>query len=314
MEIGFPNLGIEIEHLTSYIDVFGFKIMFYGLVIGLGVVLAFLLVNRLGAKDGVGGETMMDLALWEVPICILGARVYYVIFSWDYYGQHPSEILNIRGGGLAIYGGVLTGILVAFLFTKKRKLSFRQVADIAVCGLILGQAIGRWGNFFNREAFGGFTDNLLAMRINRSVVDPAMITEELNAAMKANLPELAAQYIQVHPTFLYESMANFLVLAILLLYRKHRKFAGSMFCVYLAGYGCARFFIEGLRTDQLKLWNTNLAVSQCLSALLVVIGVGMWVAGTLYVRKHPEKQLVLPVEAVEKTPEEGDKMAKTDTD
>lgn len=273
MDIEFVHLGIQIENLKNYINVFGFHIMFYGIIVGLGILAGITLAARLSKIEGTGEEIIYDLALFEVPLCIVGARIYYVIFEWEYYFKHPLEIINLRGGGLAIYGAVIMSMIVLAVFVKVRKISPWQLADFGICGLILGQSIGRWGNFFNCEAFGGYTDSLFAMRINRSLVNSAMITQELEDAMQANLPELAADYIQVHPTFLYESVWNLCVLAFMLFYRKHRAFKGELLWVYFVGYGFGRFFIEGLRTDQLKLWHTELAVSQLLSAVLVLTGI-----------------------------------------
>ncbi len=290
MDIEFVHLGIKIEELKSYISVFGFHIMFYGIIIGIGILAGITLAAKLSKIEGLGDEIIFDLAIFEVPFCILGARIYYVIFQWDYYSQHPGQILNLRGGGLAIYGAVIMSLIVLAIFVKVRKLNFMQLADYGICGLILGQAIGRWGNFFNCEAFGGYTDSLFAMRINRALVNSSMITDELEAAMQENLPEIASEYIQVHPTFLYESVWNFCVLAFMLIYRKHRAFKGELLFVYFVGYGIGRFFIEGLRTDQLKIWNTNIAVSQVVSLILVLAGIiGIAVGHYLTKQKKEEE-------------------------
>ncbi len=279
MDIEFVHLGIQIENLKRYISVFGFHIMFYGIIIGIGILAGITLAAKLSKMEGMGEEIIYDLALFEVPLCIIGARIYYVVFEWEYYSAHPLEIFNLRQGGLAIYGAVIMSMIVLAVFVKVKKISPWQLADFGVCGLILGQAIGRWGNFFNCEAFGGYTDSLFAMRIRRSLVNPSMIPESLDAAMEANLPEIAAEYIQVHPTFLYESVWNLCVLAFMLIYRKHRAFKGELLWIYFVGYGLGRFFIEGLRTDQLKLWHTDLAVSQLLSAVLVLVGIAALAVG-----------------------------------
>ena len=181
--------------------------------------------------------------------------------------QNPIEIFNIRGGGMAIYGGVIGGVVTTFVFARVKKLSFYELLDIACTGLLVGQIFGRWGNFFNREAFGGYTDNLFAMQLKRSDVRAGDITNEL----LSNLVTLdGTEYIQVHPTFLYESLWNIAVLLVILWYTKKRKFQGELFLMYLCGYGLGRFWIEGLRVDQLKLFGTQLAVSQLLSVVLVV--------------------------------------------
>lgn len=273
MDIFFVHLGIQIDNLRKSISIFGFDIMFYGIIIGIGIIAGIAIAAKLGKLEGLGDDIIYDLALFEVPLCIIGARIYYVVFQWDYYSAHPAEIINLRKGGLAIYGAVIMSIIVLAVFVKVRKANFWKLADCGICGLILGQAIGRWGNFFNCEAFGGYTDSLFAMRINRKLVNASMITDELNEAMMTYQPDIAAEYIQVHPTFLYESVWNLLVLTFMLLFRKHKKFDGQLLWIYFIGYGVGRFFIEGLRTDQLHIWGTNVAVSQCLSAVLVLIGV-----------------------------------------
>ncbi len=278
-DVSFPHLGIEIENLKNSISVFGFSIAYYGIIIGIGMLCGVLLATFLAKKNGENVDMYYDYAMFTLVAAIIGARIYYVIFAWDEYKDNLWEIFNIRAGGLAIYGGVLASALTLFIFCKVRKVSFFQIGDNAVYGLLLGQAIGRWGNFFNMEAFGGYTDNLFAMRLNRAKVYSSMITAQLNADMEANLPDLAADYIQVHPTFLYESMWNLGVLCLMLFYRKHKKFQGELTWLYFLVYGLGRIWIEGLRTDQLKLWHTSLAVSQWLSLLLIILAVIMIIRG-----------------------------------
>ena len=183
-----------------------------------------------------------------------------------------TEIINLRKGGLAIYGGVIGGLLTLYVFVKKKGLSFTSMADSLVLGLITGQIIGRWGNFFNCEAFGGFTDGLFAMRMKRSIVSANMISQELIDNL---IVENRVEYIQVHPTFLYESLWNLGVLLFMLWYRKRKKFDGEMLLIYFAGYGIGRTWIEGLRTDSLLVPGTGLAVSQMLSIALVVVSLAI---------------------------------------
>ena len=221
-------------------------------------------------KHGHKVEDIQDFALIVIILGVIGARLYYVIFEWEYYSKHLMEIPNIRQGGLAIYGGVLTAIATCIVFCKKRKLQFLPMADSGVIGLILGQAIGRWGNFFNAEAFGGYTDSLLAMRIKESIVNPGM----LNSNVLANLQYISGtSYIQVHPTFFYESVWNLSVFAFLYFYSKKKSYDGQIFLFYLMLYGFGRFFIEGLRADSLMFFGTNIAVSQMLSLFLFVISI-----------------------------------------
>ena len=264
-DLYFPHLGIGIEKLQNSISVFGFSIAFYGIIIGIGMLLGMSVATRDYGKHGHKVEDIQDFALIVIILGVIGARLYYVIFEWEYYAKHLAEIPNIRQGGLAIYGGVLTAIATCIVFCKKRKLQFLPMADSGVIGLILGQAIGRWGNFFNAEAFGGYTDSLLAMRIKESIVNPGM----LNSNVLANLQYISGtSYIQVHPTFFYESVWNLSVFAFLYFYSKKKSYDGQIFLFYLMLYGFGRFFIEGLRADSLMFFGTNIAVSQMLSLFL----------------------------------------------
>ncbi len=265
--IEFPNLGIHLGNVGQSISVFGFEIAYYGMIIGLGVLAGIAIAAFLAKRTGQDTEIYYDLALYEVVLSIMGARAYYVIFSWDSYKDDLLSIFNLREGGLAIYGGVLTAIITAVVYAKKKKLSFGVLADTASPGLILGQILGRWGNFFNREAFGEYTDSLFAMRLPVDAVRASDITE----TMKEHLEVIdGISYIQVHPTFLYESLWNVCVLLIMLWWMKRKRFDGEVLCIYLLGYGLGRAWIEGLRTDQLLLPGTDIAVSQLLAIVLVI--------------------------------------------
>ena len=281
-DIRFVHLGITIEHLKSSISVFGFRIAFYGIIIGIGMLAGIWIAQSDAKRRGQDPELYLDFALYAIICSIVGARIYYVIFEWDYYKENLLQIFNLRGGGLAIYGGVIGAVITLTVFTRMRKMSFFSMADSGVLGLITGQIIGRWGNFFNCEAFGGYTDNLFAMRIRKSLVNPAMISQQL---VDNEIVENGIAYIQVHPTFLYESLWNLGVLVFMLWYRKRKKFEGEMLWVYFLGYGLGRVWIEGLRTDQLKIPGTGFAVSQLLSAALV----GVSAAVIIYRHRHPKK-------------------------
>ena len=269
-DLYFPNLHIGIEHLVNHISIFGFPIAFYGMIIGCGMLLGLFVATKEYVRSGYKADDIQDFALWVIVLGIIGARIYYVIFEWDYYSKHLLEIPNIRQGGLAIYGGVLMALFTCIVYTRKKKLDFFPMADAGVLGLILGQSIGRWGNFFNAEAFGGYTDSLLAMRIKESIVNPAMINENVRSHILL-LDDIS--YIQVHPTFLYESVWNLCVFFFLLWFSKRKKFKGQVFLLYLGLYGFGRFFIEGLRADSLMLFGTGIAVSQALSLVLVLASV-----------------------------------------
>ena len=266
--INFPNLGIHLKNVGQTISVFGFEIAYYGIIIGLGVLAGIAIAAFLAKKTGQDPDTYYDLALWAVVLSVIGARIYYVIFSWDSYKDDLLSIFNIRQGGLAIYGGVITAIITVFVFAKKKKVSFGLLTDTAGAGLILGQIIGRWGNFFNREAFGDYTDSLFAMQLPVDAVRYSDITDKMMEHVQ--IIE-GVRYVQVHPTFLYESLWNVCVLAIMLWWTKRKQFDGQVFLIYLFGYGIGRFRIEGLRTDSLMLFGTGLRVSQAL-ALVMAIG------------------------------------------
>ena len=277
--INFPHLGIYLEHVGKSISIGGFTIAYYGIVIGIGIIGGLMLAQWQARRTGQNPEMYLDLAMIAVVRSIIGARVYYVVFAWDMYKDDLLSIFNIRNGGLAIYGGVLTAIATVFVFAKVRKQPFGLLTDTAGLGLILGQVVGRWGNFFNREAFGGYTDNLLAMQLPVSAVRRSDISADL-AAHIMNVGGI--DYIQVHPTFLYESLWNLCVLLFLIWYSPKKKFHGEVFCLYLLLYGIGRFWIEGLRTDQLIFFGTGLAVSQMLAVAMVVVSLGIILVG----RKH----------------------------
>ncbi len=266
-DIRFPHLGIEIASLGKGITIGGFTIAFYGMIIAFGMVMGYLMTAFQAKRTGQEPDLYLDLALWDIIFAVIGARIYYVIFTWDYYKDNLLQIFNTRGGGLAIYGGVIAGVITTIIFGKVRKQNFFQLLDTACIGLITGQIIGRWGNFCNREAFGGYTNGLFAMQLKQSDVAASNLT---HSVLKHAVEIDGTRYIQVHPTFLYESFWNIGVLIILLLFTKHRKYNGQIFLIYLLGYGLGRVWIEGLRTDQLIFFGTGVAVSQVLSGVLVV--------------------------------------------
>lgn len=267
-DIRFVHLGIAIQNLRNSISVFGFRIAYYGIIIGLGMLAGILVAQSDAKRRGQDPELYLDFALYGIIFSIIGARIYYVIFEWDFYKDNLLQIFNLRAGGLAIYGGVIAAVLTMITYTRIKKLSFFSMADSGVLGLVTGQIIGRWGNFFNCEAFGGYTDSLFAMRIKRSLVNDNMLNADVLGHM---IVENGVEFIQVHPTFLYESLWNLGLLVFMLWYRKRKKFDGEMLWIYLAGYGVGRFWIEGLRTDQLILFGTGLPVSQALSLVLIIV-------------------------------------------
>lgn len=272
-EIWFPHMGIEIEHLSrTAFTILGREVYWYGIFIGLGVILGVLLVLHEAKRTGQNPDTYLDFAIYAVIFAVIGARLYYVLFSWDFYSQNPEKIFALREGGLAIYGGVIGGVLTAVLYAKWKKLNFWLLADTTAPSLILGQVLGRWGNFFNREAFGGYTDNFFAMRYPLTDVRASDVTPDiLEHLVHVN----GVDYIQVHPTFLYESVWNFGVLLLLLWMQRHKKFDGQVTALYFFGYALGRVWIEGLRTDQLMIG--QFAVSQVLSAVLILAAIVLYV-------------------------------------
>lgn len=270
--IEFPNLGIYLSSLGDHITVFGFDIAYYGIIIGLGILAGIFIAAAEAKHTGQNPENYYDLAIYAVIFSIIGARIYYVAFSWDMYKDNLKSIFNIRQGGLAIYGGVIAAVITVIIFAKIKNLSAPLLFDTAGLGLVAGQMIGRWGNFCNREAFGEYTDGLFAMRLPTDAVRSSDITELMREHMET---VEGVSYIQVHPTFLYESVWCLMVLVIMLLYRKHKKFEGEVFLIYLLSYGLGRVWIEGLRTDQLWIPGTEIPVSQVLAGVLAVVSAGL---------------------------------------
>lgn len=290
MMINFPNLGIHLEHVGKSFQIFGFEIAFYGVAVVLGMMLGMSLVLREAKRLGQNVDKYWDMVLVGLVMGVIGARVYYVVFAWDNYKDNLLSVFNIRQGGLAIYGGIIGAAIAVFIFSKINKMRFAIMTDCIAPGLLVGQIIGRWGNFFNREAFGGYSDNLFAMQLPVSAVRQSEITQQMwdHLAMINGV-----EMIQVHPTFLYEGLWNLGVLILIWLYRKHKKFDGEVFLLYLVGYGCGRAWIEGLRTDQLLLPVVGLPVSQLLSICLAVGGLLSIVMIRKKIKKSKETQDVV---------------------
>ncbi len=284
-DIRFPHLSIVLSHVGRSISIGHFEIMYYGIVIACGFLAGLLAARHEAKRTGQDPELYLDFLLRLVIPAILGARIYYVIFSWDYYGSHPAEILNLRQGGLGIIGGITAGIVTLVIFARHRKQSPLLMLDTVTMSMLIGQIMGRWGNFFNREAFGGYTDGLFAMQIPvRYFEQSGRLSELESAGLLNHLIQVTSggeslSYIQVHPTFLYEGLWNFMLLLFLLFYRKRKKFDGEMLCIYFTGYGIGRFMIEGLRTDQLKIPMTDIAVTQVVCIILIFVGITGLVIG-----------------------------------
>lgn len=290
VSVRFVKWGLEFHNLKDGFSVFGFRIAYYGVIIAIGMLLAMTLVFWEAKRTGQKVDDYYDLAIIVLIAGVIGARIYYVAFEWSTYKDDLLSVFNIRNGGLGIYGGVLAGLLSCYVFTRIRKLSYLQMVDTAVLGLIVGQIIGRWGNFVNREAFGGYTNNFFAMQIKLDEVGGVISDSVANHIKVVD----GIQYIQVHPTFLYESLWNLVILILILIFRKYKKFEGQIMCWYMIGYGVGRFFIEGLRTDQLVVPGIHIAISQIVSVGMVLFGIGFW----LYkenvfkkIRKHTQEEI-----------------------
>lgn len=265
--ITFPNLGITVDPSPVAFTVFGKDIYWYGIIIASGFLLAVLYMLHRAKNFGVTQDDVLDMILWAVPIGVVCARLYYCIFYWELYEDDPISMLYIWEGGLAIYGGIIGACIAVVIYSRKKKQNFSLLMDTASMSIVFGQIMGRWGNFFNREAFGDYTNNLFAMQLPVSAVRANEITQKMwDHVVTVN----GVEYIQVHPTFLYESLWNVGVLLFLFWFRKRKKFNGEVFLMYLIGYGLGRIWIEGLRTDQLLLPVVGLPVSQLLSGCLVV--------------------------------------------
>lgn len=282
--INFPHLHIFLSHVGKSISIGGFGIAFYGMIIAIGMLMGIFVATREAKRTHQNPDDYIDLALWAIVFAIVGARLYYVIFSWDSYKNDLLAIFNTRGGGLAIYGGIIAAVITAFVVTKVKKIPTGLVLDTAGLGLVVGQLIGRWGNFFNREAFGGYTDNLFAMQLPISAVRSNEITAQM---MDHVVTSGGVQYIQVHPAFLYESLWNLGLFILLMLIKDRKKFNGEVFIWYLMGYSLGRVWIEGLRTDQLLIGSTSIAVSQLLSGILIVVCLGIIVVKHKSLQKIP---------------------------
>ena len=279
-DIAFPNLGIYLKDVPKSFSIFGFSIAFYGLIIGTGVLAGILMAAYMAKKSGQNPDDYWDFAIYAVIFSIIGARIYYGVFAWYYYKDNLLSIFNTRNGGMAIYGAVIAAFITLFVYGRLKKKSPFLMGDTCMPGLILGQAIGRWGNFMNREVFGEYYDGLFSMQLPIEAVRARDISESI----AAHIPE-GANYINVHPTFLYESVWNLLVLTVILCYWKHRRFDGEICLLYLGGYGLGRFVIEGIRTDTLFIPGTQVPVSQVLALLMLVFAVAVDIAVRLKKKK-----------------------------
>ena len=304
--IYFPGLGISLPNVPEGFTIFGVTIKFYGLIIALGFLIALKIAINDGRKTGIKEDDYLDYWLWMIIPCILGARIYYILFNTkEYFGEGISfgeslrRMVDIRQGGLGIYGGLIAGVIVSVIFTKKRKISLPLFADNITMGVLIGQIMGRWGNFFNREVFGSYTSSFIRMAIpldyyrtngNMSyLTGSGIITDEMlqNTEMINGV-----ECITVVPSFLLEGLWNLAILLFILWYRKRKKFDGEQAMFYILLYGIGRFLIEGNRTDSLMIG--PLKISQVVAILCIIAGGAVLIRNYLKIRSgHP-----LPVHRV----------------
>lgn len=237
------------------------QIHWYGVIIGVGIALALFLAMREGERRGLHKDIFPDLMLWAIPIAIISARIYYVAFEWDYYSQNPGDIIKIWNGGIAIHGALIGSVITAIVFSRKRNISFWKLADIAAPSIIIGQAIGRWGNFINQEAHGG--------EVTRSFLEGLFLPEFI-------INQMYIDGTYYHPTFLYESIWNLLGFILLMSLRRVNLRQGEIFLSYVIWYSIGRFFVEGMRTDSLML-TESLRIAQTISIALIVLAVALFV-------------------------------------
>lgn len=253
--ISFPGLGIGELDPPQFLNLFGRHVYFYGIIIAIGFLLAFVYGFLRVREFGLTSDELTDAILFGVPMGIIGARLYYVIFYWERYAANPISALYIWEGGLAIYGGVIGAVIGVLLFSRIKKVKMLPVLDIAGLGLLIGQCIGRWGNFTNRECFGEQITNDFFLRMGLTNRATGVTT-------------------YWHPTFLYESIWNLVGFLLIHFLSKKRKYDGKVFLLYLAWYGLGRVWIEGLRTDSLYLFGTGIRVSQLLAGVSFVAAIG----------------------------------------
>ncbi len=302
--VAFPKLGLEFEFDPVAFSIGDIHVAWYGILIAAGILLAMVFAMTQCKKFGIIADKLMNAALGGVIGGIIGARAYYVIFTWDQYKDDLSSIFKTWEGGMAIYGGLIGGLIVGLLVAKISKIRIRPALDIASMGFLIGQSIGRWGNFINVEAFGSNTD-----------LPWGMTSPSITAYLQEHAAELSSLGVNiditapVHPCFLYESLWCALGFLLLFLYRKHRKFDGEIFLMYSVWYGAGRFVIEGLRTDSLTIG--TIRVSQLLAGLVVVAGVILWLVITSRIRtRHDPEYLKLYVNTDAWVKEQADYAAK----
>lgn len=273
-QISFPSLGISIDPSPVAFTIGNKAVYWYGIILATGFLLAVIYALKRVNQFGLTEDNILDGILIVAPVSIICARIYYCLFYWDLYADNPVSCLYIWEGGLAIYGAVIGAVLMTILFSKWKKVPIKPLLDLVSLGFLIGQFVGRWGNFINREAHGGVTDSFLRMGLEDSL----------------------GNITYYHPTFLYESLWNFIGFIALHFYSKKRKYDGQIFLLYIAWYGLGRAIIEGMRTDSLYLFNTGIRVSQLLAGLSCVAAICVLIWRAFFVAPKPEDLFINRIE------------------
>ena len=299
MVLEFPKLGFELTLNSQAFSIGNFSVAWYGIIIAIGFLLALWYGLSRSKQYGINPDKMIDVVIGGIIGGIIGARLYYVLFSWADYKDDLLSIFKIWNGGLAIYGGIIGAVLVGGLICKWRKVKFSAMLDVAGLGFLIGQGIGRWGNFVNIEAYGSNTDLPWGMWSEK------IVNDYYNGSLTISDSITFDPYSPVHPCFLYESLWCILGFVLVhFLWTKRRKFDGEIFLGYLAWYGAGRLFIEGLRTDSLMIGSTRLRVSQVLAGLLVLASVIMIIVIRSRIRRSGDPEYLLPYVKTEAWQEE----------
>lgn len=290
--VRFPELGLDIEHLTTGIELFGLHISFYGMLIACAMLLGLLLTKYLAKKSGQSMELYLDFAIFAIIAGIAGARTAYVMQRWSYFKEAPKEILSLSNGGLSFLGALAAAFLVAWLFCKRKKYELKKLCDTAIAGVLLGQIVGRWGDFFNRDMLGTYSEGLLAMQVEAKDVD----AETLLLSRQAFV---GPDFLQVHPVFLYEIIGNIVLFVFLLILYRYQKFSGEIFYTYLLGYGGIRFVTEFFKADTVRLQFVSFEINsgQLAAAAMMSAGAAFLVRGFL---KYRSKEQAKPKPAAAK--------------
>ena len=302
--IRFPKLKLQFEQLPDGFEFFGMHLAFHGILVACALIFGLLMAQWQAKRTKQQPEIYLDFALYAIVCSFIGARVFYVLFQWEEYQENFLQVFNVRDGGLSIYGAIIAALITAAVYCKAKRLSFALLTDTAVIGLLTGQVIGRFGNFFSREAFGCYTDGLFTMQIAQNDAGVDFICTVQNLVSRydkqeqtfLNILEIrdkavvldGIRYIQVHPLFLYEIVWNIILLLFLFLYTNYKKFDGEILLLYLCGYGLGRVWIESLRIESVVLWGINLSVTQIIAAVFVVIPFLFLVLG--WKREHEKKK------------------------